>query len=308
MLSGGIGASDFGESFRFQKVLQGQEISSFDNPFDGSGTQNPHPSETRRGYPGGYSSGTASMGNNLRDNFTPNGIGFGESFRFRKVLQGQEIHPSSSCGRAQTNNDNHDYGSLGIFDRVQVPSSRNGWPALMQQGNSSHIHSSGQSMQASSPSSVLMFQHAMNPVSKFGSVHNNHNQEEHRIPKRSSYATESNGGEKLIPFSFISEDRGGSRPSHCSNGRVRNDMLCPLTAQPSCKSSCRLFGFSLTEEKQLPRDEKRPSPITSSLNPGVSSFPGVGPQFHANPPLMTKAVGSNCTKVSNLYSSYDICF
>ncbi|KAK9217582.1 hypothetical protein WN943_006209 [Citrus x changshan-huyou] len=53
----------------------------------------------------------------------PEGIGvtdFGESLRFQTVLQGQEIFPKSPYGRAPTNNEAHDIGSLGISDGLQV--------------------------------------------------------------------------------------------------------------------------------------------------------------------------------------------
>ncbi|KAL5575346.1 hypothetical protein UlMin_017045 [Ulmus minor] len=311
----GIGASDFGEPLRFQKVLQGQEISAFDSPYDGIGTQNQYPSEARRGFPGSNSSGIAALGNFVRnphmssDNVTSKGIGFGESFRFHKVLQGQEIHPSSPSRRALPSNEAIEYGALGIFDHFQAPSCRNGWSSRMQ-SNNTHVRSSGQS-QVSSPSSVLMFQHAMNPVpvSNFNAMFASHNQEEHRFAKRSSFTLESDGG-KRAPFLF--SDRGFNEEDHRSlkslylstehNGR---DNSCPTSTQvafrsneevSTCKSSCRLFGFSLTEEKQLPTKEENPTPVASSLNPAVPLFSKVGRQFQTKPPLMTKAVGSNCTK------------
>lgn len=310
----GIGASDFGESLRFQKVLQGQEISGFETPFDGIGIQSQHPSEKRRGFPGSNCSGIAAMGNSVRnlhvnsDNITSNGMGFGESFRFHKVLQGQEIYPSSPRGRVLSSNEDNGYGGLGIFDhRVQVPSSRTGWSTVMQ-SNTPHVSTSAQSIQVSSPSSVLMFQQA-NAISKFNSMQNNRNQEEQRTTKRSSYVSESNNG-KFMPFSFPDrgigyEDHEGNKSLYLSTDRNQHGMACPLTARPafrssqdvvsSCKSSCRLFGFSLTEEKRLPSKEISSTQVASSLNPGVSLFPNGG-HFHTKPPLMTKPVGSNCTK------------
>lgn len=316
LLIDGIGASDFGESLRFQKVLQGQEILGFDTPFDGIGMQNLHPSETRRGYPGPSSSGIAAIGNIVRnphvnsDNISSKGIGFGESFRFHKVLQGQEIYPSSPCGRAPAANEANQYGGLGIYDGVQVPDSRNGWSTLMQ-SNNAHVRSSSQSVQVSSPSSVLMFQHAMNPVSNFNSIYNSHNQEDQRSIKRSSYMPESNDGKYRSSFCnsiFSGEDHGG-RKSMCSlSDHIQQEVSNPQIVQSthrssqdvvaSCKSSCRLFGFSLTEEKHVPDKECNSTVVTSPLNAGASLFPNVAGQFHSKPPLMAKAVGSNCTKVS----------
>ncbi|XP_062095792.1 auxin response factor 3-like [Humulus lupulus] len=325
----GIGASDFGEPLRFQKVLQGQEILGFDTPFDGVGAQCQHPSE-RRGFPGSNSSGIAAMGNNSvrhmrvnSDNITPARIGFGESFRFHKVLQGQEIHPSSPCGRAPTTREDSEYGGLGFIDRVQVPSSRNAWSTVMQ-NNKTHGRTPAQSIQVSSPSSVLMFQQAINPLSTFNAMQNSHNQEEQRATKRSLYAAESNNVGNLMPFSFSDrgfsgEDHGGTKSVYLSSDRNPRGISYPLTTLPefrsssqdvvsSCKSSCRLFGFSLTEEKHLPTSEKNSPPVSSSLSPGVSLFPNVGGQFHTKPPLMTKAVRSNCTKVSDLYTVKDMLF
>ncbi|KAH9751069.1 auxin response factor 3 [Citrus sinensis] len=60
-----------------------------------------------------------------RPEFPVPGIGvtdFGESLRFQTVLQGQEISPKSPYGRAPTNNEAHDIGSLGISDGLQVSS------------------------------------------------------------------------------------------------------------------------------------------------------------------------------------------
>ncbi|EXC30555.1 Auxin response factor 3 [Morus notabilis] len=321
----GIGASDFGEPLRFQKVLQGQEISGFDTPFDGIGIQVQHPSEKRRCFPGSNCSGIAGIGNSVRnlhvnsDNITSNGIGFGESFRFHKVLQGQEIHPSSPRGRAPTSNEDNEYGGLGIFHRVQVPSSRNGWSAVMQ-SNTAPVRTSAQSVQVSSPSSVLMFQQA-SAVSKFNSMPSNHNKEERRTTNRSSYVPQSYDG-KFMPFPFTDsgfgvEDHGGMKYVYSSADRNQHGISYPVTAHPafrssqdvasSCKSSCRLFGFSLTEEKNLPNNKKSSTPAASSLSPGVSLFPNGG-HLHTKPPLMTKPVGSNCTKVSDFYAVKDALF
>lgn len=310
---------------RFQKVLQGQEISGFDTPFDGIGIQGQHPSEKRRGFPGSNCSGIAGMGNSVRnlhvnsDNITSNGIGFGESFRFHKVLQGQEIHPSSPRGRAPTSNEDNEYGGLGIFHRVQVPSSRNGWSTVMQ-SNTAPVRTSAQSVQVSSPSSVLMFQQA-SAVSKFNSMPSNHNKEERRTTNRSSYVPQSYDG-KFMPFPFTAsgfgvEDHGGMKSVYSSTDRNQHGISYPVTAHPafrssqdvasSCKSSCRLFGFSLTEEKNLPNNKKSSTPAASSLSPGVSLFPNGG-HMHTKPPLMTKPVGSNCTKVSDFYAVKDALF
>ncbi|XP_004293901.1 PREDICTED: auxin response factor 3 [Fragaria vesca subsp. vesca] len=296
----GIGASDFGESLRFQKVLQGQEVSGFDTPFGSIGGQNQHPSESRRVFHGSI----GSRGNDLRNSFVNSEIaskGFGESFRFQKVLQGQEIFPSTPYGRAPATNEAREYGCPGIFDGFQVPSFRNGWSTMMQ-GSNTPMHRAAP-VQVSSPSSVLMFQQAINAGAEFNSVYNGHNQQEQRIMQRTH--SESDGGKQtsasFCERSFTREGHGGmnsfdqhgiSHPPLLSQSSLRGsqDMVS------SCKSSCRLFGFSLSEETHAPNKVDNSTSVTSALESGASMFPNVEPRFHSKPPSMSAAVGIPCTK------------
>ncbi|KAM1351028.1 hypothetical protein FF1_004892 [Malus domestica] len=288
----GNGASDFGESLRFQKVLQGQEISGFDTPFSGLGVQNPHPSEARRVFQGSGGSGIAAGSNGLRQSLVDSeiaskGIGFGESLRFHKVLQGQEIFPSSPYGRAPASNKAHEYGGPGVYDGFQVPGFRNGWSTMMQ-SNNTHVHPSATSVQVSSPSSVLMFQQAINPVTEFNSVYNGHNQEEHRVIHPTPYVSEYDGGRKTSSSfgerNFSREDHGGTH-SYNQHGISNDPVISRSTFSGSqdsvspTKGSCRLFGFSLSEDKCVP-----------------DQAPTAGVRFHSKPPLMTSAVGITCTK------------
>nr|QGJ03867.1 ARF3.1 [Eucommia ulmoides] len=77
----GIEVSDFGESLRFHKVLQGQEIFGF------ATHQNHRQSDTR--------SGVRTLIGNSATSYHHQGAGFGESLRFHKVLQGQETLPNT---------------------------------------------------------------------------------------------------------------------------------------------------------------------------------------------------------------------
>lgn len=102
-----------------------------------------------------------------------------------------------------------------------------------------------------------------------------------------------------------------------SNGSAQLGDSQPLTAQPSfrtsqeiassCKSSCRLFGFSLTEGSHDSTKEDNVVQATSSLAP-VAFLPGIGEPFHPKPQSVTNTVGSNCTNVSNLYAVRDVLF
>lgn len=310
LITDGIGASDFGESLRFQKVLQGQEVSGFDTPFGSIGGQNQHPSESRRVFHGSI----GSRGNDLRNSFVNSEIaskGFGESFRFQKVLQGQEIFPSTPYGRAPATNEAREYGCPGIFDGFQVPSFRNGWSTMMQ-GCNTPMHRAAP-VQVSSPSSVLMFQQAINAGAEFNSVYNGHNQQEQRIMQRAH--SESDGGKQtsasFCERSFTREGHGGmnsfdqhgiSHPPLSSQSSLRGsqDMVS------SCKSSCRLFGFSLSEETHAPNKVDNSTSVTSALESGASMFPNVEPRFHSKPPSMSAAVGIPCTKVSSHFAPGDL--
>lgn len=93
--------------------------------------------------------------------------------------------------------------------------------------------------------------------------------------------------------------------------------LQPRVAQPvfrtsqdlasSCKSSCRRFGFSLVEGRHDATKEENMVQATSSLSSGAF-LDRIGGQFHSKPAAMANTVGSNCTKVSNLYAVRDVFF
>ncbi|OAY24869.1 auxin response factor 3 isoform X2 [Manihot esculenta] len=306
----GIGVSDFGESSRFQKVLQGQEILSFNTLYDGV-DQNRRPSETRRCFPSTVNAGLAKTRNGDRgpvvnSDVSRESIGFCESFRFHKVLQGQEIIPSSSFGRASTTaTEVCENGCFGISNGEQVTRSRNGWSAMMQ-GYNTHMRPS---TQVPSPSSVLMFQQASNHVSYQSPAYNFSEQKEQGASIQGWFHNAETCGEKRL--SSHSEriigrnDRWGSSSFGISHNHIQH-CISPLVAQStfkdgqdivaSCKSSCRLFGFQLTEDRHVAnKDDDGPITMTS-LNPGSSFLPRAAEQFHLKPPAITNAVGSNCTK------------
>ncbi|XP_015956412.1 auxin response factor 3 isoform X1 [Arachis duranensis] len=269
----GISTSDFGESLRFQKVLQGQEILGVNNPVNGINAQCHQLSELRRCYPGFTTAGHGTIPQ-VSSDASCNGIGFGESFRFQKVLQGQEILPSQPYGN----------GRLGAFDGYQMLRSRNGWSAHMN-SNSSHLHAPFSSGQLSSPSSVLMFQQAFNPVSNSDYSNKANQVKGGKALQRGSYASEVDGGtnasfpsyettfhgkaqEGKNSFTFLNlhDQLGGSPRSPDSRSEPRGSQ----ELVSSCKSNCRVFGFSLTEGAPVANEETDPSTVTFQLNSGPS--------------------------------------
>ncbi|KAL8136789.1 hypothetical protein V2J09_002790 [Rumex salicifolius] len=143
-ISSGMGiSSDWGESLGSRKVLQGQEILGFSTAYDSS-RENPN-------HPG---TGSRSC--------------YGDPYRLHRVLQGQEMHHLSSIHSPVFHNQRQDHGDGILEGLVQVPGHGNRWPcsSLLQSSSDSRI--AHPTPQASSPSSVLMFQQAsLNAKSTF---------------------------------------------------------------------------------------------------------------------------------------------
>ncbi|CAN1327261.1 Auxin response factor 3 [Linum perenne] len=198
-------------------------LSSSCHSFLGSGLK-----RTRSAFPG--------LGNNGPHDVSYKGIGFGESSRFQRVLQGQEILPSSPVN-----------GCLGgIQASARTPSLRNGWSV------------------ASSPPSVLMFQQASNR----GNQH----------PGHAYY----NPNRNMSQHWFDNNKMTGEARS--LNGSM--EQLASSHEPSSCKTSCMLFGFSLTEDKSS--NIEIASPV---MNPEAVSVR----QFHQSRPV----VGGNFSSVSS---------
>ncbi|KAE8720327.1 Transcriptional factor B3 family protein / auxin-responsive factor AUX/IAA-related isoform 4 [Hibiscus syriacus] len=158
LLTDGIGASDFTEPLRFQRVLQGQEISGFDPFYNVAGSRNMHRSEIRHSFPCSNGFDTAAIGNVGREplvnpDISYKGVGFEEYFRFHKVLQGQELFVSSPYGKASTAEETRGNESLGVVrNGGRLLWSRSGWSSSMQGYNThSPIQPSAAFAQVSSP-------------------------------------------------------------------------------------------------------------------------------------------------------------
>jgi auxin response factor len=258
--------------------LQGQEIMGINTPYDSINAQSPRLYELGRCYPGSNCSGIAATGNirmpQAASDFPGNSTGFSESFRFQKVLQGQEILPCPPYGRASFD-ETRGNGCFGRYDGYQLLGSRNGWPAQMHD-NSSHLHASVTAGQVSSPSSVLMFQHAVNPVSNSRYDIGNRNQ--------GSYIPEAKNGmfapaisDKPIFSSGLAQEGINSfgannflNNNQFDSSRSRDSVSTLIGNQDmvsSCKTGCRLFGFSLTDDTHVGSKEAAvASTITSRFN------------------------------------------
>ncbi|KAL9234032.1 hypothetical protein vseg_008953 [Gypsophila vaccaria] len=256
--SGGMGVPDLRESFGFQKVLQGQEKLGSHPAYDGN--DNPHHSisEPRRYFPSGIPPDDYGR--------SSKGVGFGESsFRFPKVLQGQETHltPGHIDRR-------HESYPSQVFEGVQVSSYGNGWLKAATSSSDSFT-------QVSSPSSVLMFQQSTIPPRSFPSPLYHHrmmNTEHMNYPNVPVYTSPMKRGDE---------------------------------ASPRGKTSCRLFGFSLTEGEHRVDPERKLGPYAPPVYPETPFWPLVeGQPCYSKSASVTKAVGSNCPAGNDLYSVRDM--
>ncbi|KAF9590413.1 hypothetical protein IFM89_034206 [Coptis chinensis] len=314
------GLSDFGESLRFQKVLQGQECLGFTSPHTGT-IQNHHESEVRRCIPGWNDSGMARMGSGILiqpgSSYTSyKGVGFGESVRFHKVLQGQEIFPKQPQERAPVDKWVLDNGGFGISDRARSSTVENRWSSLMQ-GVNAHVQHSAPSMQASSPSSVLRFQQANTQVFYPNSMYGTYNQDgENRNAFGLCNSSKTLGGKPTSSSVYQPQDNMDVLESlHTLKSTEDNNRIgsllppaSPVTRKnprdsqnlPTGRSACRLFGFSLAGEADVGNEVDTTTPVTSpsltdNLNQGT--LPSDVEQFQFRPPVLIETVGRSCTKV-----------
>lgn len=320
----GTGISDFGESSRFQKVLQGQEILGFHTSYDGVDTQKHHPPELRRCFPGSKSSWDSRnlIGNS---DISYGSVGFfGESFQFNKVLQGQETFSKLPHGRGLGGVNQVQESSVpGIIEGVRVPSYGTGWSALMQ-GYTTCMRPSAPFVQMSSPSSGIMFQQPNTPAPNFRAISSVNGREKLEINKRSSFDKSERYYGNFTSSSPCEHNSSGTefQQGLASFGLSKEEdkqLGFPnlfLETQSSyrgspelvstCKSSCRLFGFPLTEGSPGICKEGNPTRVTSPYVPKASLLPYGEEQLQSKPQLVTKILGGSCTKASDIYSARDM--
>lgn len=312
--------SDFGESSRFQKVLQGQEILGFHTSYDGVDAHKHHPPELRQCFPGSMSSWESR--NLIGGSDTSYGsLGFGESFRFNRVLQGQETFSKFPHGRGLGVNQVHESSASEIIEGVRAPSYGPGWAPQMQ-GYTSSMHSSASMVPMLSPSSGIMLQqssipapnyHAMSSVNSREkleiNMHDSFDKSERYYGKfTSSSPFEHSSGmeyqQAFASFGLSNEDKQLGSPSLFVETQSAYGGSPDLASR--YKSSCRLFGFPLTEGSPGIHKEGNPTRVASPYVPKSSMLPYGDEQFNLRPQLGTKILGGGCTKASEIYSARDM--
>ncbi|KAH6773660.1 Transcriptional factor B3 family protein / auxin-responsive factor AUX/IAA-like protein [Perilla frutescens var. hirtella] len=302
--------SDFGEPMRFQKVLQGQEVFPFSSSYAGAEASRNHLSDMR-GYPG--LSGFHTGGNSIRQlhadaqNSLERTV-VGESFQFRKVLQGQESMSVLSYGRGPQANQVQEKNASNVFNGIQVPRNGNCWSTANQYNASPHLSPS--MVRGMSPSSVLLLQQASPQSSQITSLLHGYQNKLESGNHDSSFCVS-----QRIPKKFALSEIGPKDDLHGfrSSGapEMHSQTHRPLPTQPlfrdnqnfvsMCQDSCRLFGFPLTEGKNTFGKGDNEDASVSAYGHGSTSLACNEEQLY-QPPLVAKVMVSSCTKPSDMHA------
>lgn len=255
--------------------MQGQEVFSFSSPYGGAEASRKRLSDMRC-YPNLNVSRSCGEGNGIRHLHADARSSFektvlGDSFKFHKVLQGQETMPILSYGRGPEANQ---------VQEKNIPNVINDWSTLNQYNT--RPHPSPSFVPGSSASSVLLVQKSSPQTTPF-----------------------------CDPQRTTREDLRGFRSNAYSEV---HDQMTFMPTQPlsrdkqnfvsMCKNSCRLFGFSLTEEKNIMSEGEITNASASSYVHESNSLARNEEQLF-QPPLMSKVMISSCTKVSDMHAVRD---
>ncbi|KAG1346792.1 Auxin response factor 2 [Cocos nucifera] len=259
----GNGYPDLGESARFHKVLQGQEFTGFRTPYDGIDVANSQETEVRNhqylGTRRSSNNANSCILGGLRSGVrVPVGnsdlpykcIGFSGSIGFRKVLQGQEVIPENPPYEGAVVDIHTRNGGFCSFDALHTAGAGKRWSA------SSHgctlLQPSQLSVQASSPSSVLMFPQASfkHPCSQSVFGVNDRSTDDGVLSRKEAplYCWPRHVGGEII-----NEHQKPGRvhtPIHAYKPELKNDKEIG-------SNGCRLFGFPLTERIPLKNEVDR---------------------------------------------------
>ncbi|GJM93622.1 hypothetical protein PR202_ga10191 [Eleusine coracana subsp. coracana] len=256
-LPDGSVSSDFAGSARFHKVLQGQELLGFKTR-DGTAISASQVVEARNFQYSDEHRSSVNKSNNIlgvprHGVRSPSGIpgfsyhcfGFGESQRFQKVLQGQEVlrpfRGGLSDGGVRT---------AGMYQPDSTHASGAGYKWLAPQGFDFRQPAKPVLLQASSPSSVLMF-----PQSSSKTLHFEHEYSCLDKDEGDTYArvgaTQDTGRTNqalslwphLVSGEVIDECTGAEKL--CS---PVSDAEHESNNESTVENGCKIFGISLSEK------------------------------------------------------------
>jgi auxin response factor len=258
-LADGTVSSDFVVSTRFHKVLQGQELLGF-KTHDGTATSASQAVEARNFQCSDEHRCSVNMSNNILGlprhsvrspfgipGFSYHCFGFGESQRFQKVLQGQEVLRPFGGGLGDA-----PIRMAGLYQPGGTHASGAGYKWLAPQGCDFRQSAQPVPLQASSPSSVPTFPQTSSKMPHFeheyGFLDKDEGDRHVRVGSTEDMGR-TNQGLSLWPHLVSGEvidECSGAEKMHSPASDAEHESNNESTVENGCK----IFGISLTEKAQ----------------------------------------------------------
>ncbi|CAN6327289.1 unnamed protein product [Urochloa humidicola] len=294
LVPNGSGRPDFAESTQFHKVLQGQELLGY-RTHDNAAVATSKPCEARNMQYIDERSCSNDVSNNIpgvprlgvrtplgSPGFSYHCSGFGESQRFQKVLQGQEVfHPyrGSLVDACFRNNAFHPQ------DGSHAPSVANKWHTQLHGCSFRGPQAPMLPSQSSSPPSVLMFQQG-NSISQFEFGHGPLDKNEDDRPALFGHGGGLGGTEQSL---MLQPHRvsGAVRNRHAAVEKFHSTVAIGKDGADNREvntNSCKIFGISLTQKV----------PASKEKDSGDANYPS---PFLSLKQHVPKSLGNSCATV-----------
>ncbi|EES18676.1 auxin response factor 15 [Sorghum bicolor] len=305
LVPNGSGCPDFAESAQFHKVLQGQELLGY-RTRDNAAVATSQPCEARNmqyiderscsnnvsnSIPGVPRIGVRTPLGNPR--FSYHCSGFGESPRFQKVLQGQEVFQPYRGTLVDPSLRNSGFHQQ---DGSHVPTQANKWHPQLHGCAFRGTQAPAIPSQSSSPPSVLMFQRdnpKMSPF-EFGHCHMDKNED-----MRAMFGHAGGIGRTEQTMMLQAHNVSGGM----GNRDVTVEKFQPTVAvgrdgsdnREVTKNSCKIFGISLTEKVPAIKekdcgDTNYPSPFLSLKQHVPKSLGNSCATIHEQRPVVGRVI------------------
>lgn len=297
LVDGSGGCPDFAESAQFHKVLQGQELLGY-RTHDNAAVATSQPCEARNMQYIDERSCSNDVSNNIRGfprlgvrtplgnrGFSYHCSGFGESQRFQKVLQGQEVfrpYRGTLVDACLRNDRFHQQ------DGSHVSSLVNKWHTQLHgcAFRGPPAPAPVLPSQSSSPPSVLMFQRGNSKMSQFEFGYGPLDKNEDDRAAMFGHAGGIEGTEQplMLQTRHIS---GEMRNSHTTVENFHPVVAIGKDGPDNGKvntTSCKIFGISLTEKV----------PASKGKDSGDASYLSLKQQ-------VPKSLGNSCATVSSAW-------
>ncbi|RLN28942.1 hypothetical protein C2845_PM05G29730 [Panicum miliaceum] len=303
LVPNGSGRPDFAESAQFHKVLQGQELLGY-RTRDNAAVATSQPCEARNMQYIDERSCSNDASNNIlgvprhgvrsplgNPGFSYHCSGFGESQRFQKVLQGQEVfrpYRGTLADVCLRNNAFHQQ------DGSHAPSVANKWHTQLHgcafRGPPAPMNLS----QSSCPPSVLMFQRGNSKMSQFEFGHGPLDKNVDGRPAMLGHAGGTGGTEQTLMLQphHVSEEVRNSHATVEKFHSVGKDGADNREVNPN---SCKIFGISLAEKVPSSKqkecgDANYPSPLLSLKQQVPKSLGNSCATVHEQRPVVGRVI------------------